>query len=889
MFRSLFSILFLFFFLTAFSQQTKVFTGTVTDSLSNPLESANVLARPTDDGGSFKFAIADNKGRYRLELDKGFGYDISVSYLGYSPQNIVIEKDSELSEHHFKLISTGVRIDEIVITHKYEPIVVKKDTLIYKVDAFASGNERKMKEVLEKLPGVEVDKDGKVTVQGKQVTQLMVDNKPFFGGGTKLAVENIPADALDKIEVIDNFNEVGFLKEVSDSEDLAMNVVLKEDKKKFVFGDIEAGVGNDEFHLLHSALFYYSPKLNLSFIGDVNDIGKSVFTFEDLMRFQGGVSSFLSKKPSFTNLYSYVRDNTDIAKNKSQFAALNYGFKLSEKVDVSGFGLFSKLFTQNISKTEIEYLTNQATTFENRNLNNINRDVLGLVNLKLDYSQSKTEKWYYNTQFESSNNDALSTLQSVTNLNNSTFETINKADNVSFKQYVEWHKAYNRKHTTTFVLNHIYEDVKPINQWLTDQEFLTSFIPIQDDDFYNISQLKRTKQNSVDILFKHYWVVNNFNHLYTNIGNNFSQTNLETSEKQLLSDGSIHDFSGAGFQNDLNYKLNDAFLGLEYKFKIKKLTNKASLYLHFYSMKSNQISDNYLFSKTLLEPAWNSEYEFNNSEKLVFNYAFKNEFPRANQIAEGYTLSGYNSVFKGNALLRNEQFHTSSLRYNKMNMYLGLNAFVNLSFNKKIKTIRNEVVFEDINRFTMPLLTDNPETNWSFYGNLQKKIYRFRFGVNTRLSWFDYKQTVNAVLSDNTRTSQSIGVNVRTAYKKWPSVYFGYDKGFNQFKGLSSTKFETDSYKASIDYGFLPSWTFKAEYDYFQNNNITLNQKIDYHIANLSLDYQKENNPWGFNFSVNNILNNKTKINNSISDFLIQEQTTYILPRVFLFSVRYKL
>ena len=94
----------------------------------------------------------------------------------------------------------------------------------------------------------------------------MVEGKSFFGGGSKLAVENIPADALDKIEVIDHFNKVGFLKEVSDSDELAMNVKLKEEKKKFVFGDVEAGaeVANDNgFHLLQSenqCQFYWRCK-----------------------------------------------------------------------------------------------------------------------------------------------------------------------------------------------------------------------------------------------------------------------------------------------------------------------------------------------------------------------------------------------------------------------------------------------------------------------------------------------------------------------------------------------------------------------------------------------------------------------------------------------------
>jgi len=878
-----------FLFSLVVSSQIKVFTGTVTDSLNIPLENANVLANPSD-GGSFKFAIADHKGRYRIELDKDFDYDISVSYIGYTPEKIFVEKNSELSEHHFKLKNIGVPMKEIIITHKYEPIVIKKDTMIYDVGAYSSGNERKMKEVLDKLPGVEVDKDGKVTVQGKQITQMMVEGKPFFGGGTKLAVENIPADALDKIEVIDNFNQVGFLKEVSDSKDLAMNVVLKEDKKKFLFGDLEAGTGNKEFNILHTALFRYTPTLNLSFIGDHNNIGKSVFTFEDLMRFQGGISSFLnSNRKNFSNLYTYYRDNRDIAQNKSNFAALNYGFKLSEKIDILGFGLFSKLFTQNNSKTEIEYLTNQNTTFENRVLNNTNRDLLAMFNIKLDYSKSKNEKYYYNSQIDISNNKANSLLESNTNLNNSTFETLNKADNISFKQYIEWHKSHNKKHTTTFVVNQIYQNTKPENQWFTDQEFLTSFIPIQVDNIYNISQLKKQKHNGIDAIFKHYWVLNRFNHLYTNIGNNFTKTDLETSEKQLLSDGTINDFSVADFGNNVNYTLNDAYFGLEYKFKIKKITSKASLYLHLYTMKSKQISQNYSLSKTLLEPAWNSQYELNKYEKLIFDYAFKNEFPRAEQIANNYTLSGYNSVFKGNVLLKNEQFHTSSFRYSNMNIYRGLNTFANLSFNKKIKTIRNQVVFQETNRFTMPFITDNPETNWNFSGSVQKKIYFFRFEIRTRLSWFDYKQTVNAILSDNTRTSQSIGANVRTTHKEYPSFYFGYTKTFNQFKGLSATKFETDSYNVTLDYEFLPSWIFKADYSYFLNSNISLNQKTDYQIANLSLDYQKKNSAWGFNFSVNNILNNKTKINNSISDFLISEQTTYILPSIFLFSVRYKL
>ena len=120
---------------------------------------------------------------------------------------------------------------------------------------------------------------------------MLVDGKKFFGDNSKLAVDNIPADAVDKVQVIDNYNEVAFLKNLTDSDELAMNIQLKEDKKRFVFGDLEAGKGNDEFCKAHANLFYYSPKTNVNFIGNVNNIAEKTFTFRDYISFQGGVNT----------------------------------------------------------------------------------------------------------------------------------------------------------------------------------------------------------------------------------------------------------------------------------------------------------------------------------------------------------------------------------------------------------------------------------------------------------------------------------------------------------------------------------------------------------------------------------------------------------------------
>jgi hypothetical protein len=883
--------LFLLLFTTTFFAQTKTITGVISDDANKPLESANVIAKPLTEKASIKFSIADNKGRYKIELDANAKYEITVSYIGYVEEVLLVEPNSTIATHDFKLVPTGEVLKEIVIKHEYKPIIIKKDTLVYDVKAFTNGNERKLKEQLEKLPGVEVDKNGGVTVQGKRVTKFLVEGDSFFGGGTKLGVENIPANAVEKVEVIDHFNEVGFMKQVSGSEDLAMNIKLKKDKKKFVFGDLEAAaeVGNDNgFYLLHASLFYYTPKTNVSFIGDANSIGKSTFTFQDLMRFDGGVSSFLSNRKSLTNLYAFADDNRDVVQNKSQFAALNFSIKTIPKLEVSGYSIFSKILTATREETQNTYLQNESIAFENRLQNGSTQNYLAIGNIKLDYSPNKKAKWYYNGQYQATTNDFNQTINSVTNTNANTFETISNADNAAVKQYIEWHKSYNVKHTTTFVINQAYEKQTPTTQWTTDQFFLAGLIPLQNDSTYKIQQIKKSQNNSVDALFKHYWIVNNFNHIYTNVGNNFGTSNFLTDEKQVLTDGSINNFNSAGFGNNIKYRLNDAYVGIEYKFKIGKWTNKPGIYLHQYNLKTEQQSTDFVVNKTLWQPQFTSDYEFNKSESLVFNYRLANTFPDANRLANNFTLQNYNLVFKGNALLENETFHAANLRYNKMNLYRGIYLFGTLSYNKKINTIRNEIQLDGINQFTSPILTDNPETNWRFNSSISKKIYRFNLKLNTNLSWFNYVQSVNNVVTENNRNNQEIGLVLKTQYKKWQDFSLGYTKGFNQFKGITNSTFQSDALFFDTEINFAKYFIFKLEYENLKNTD-NFNQTTFFDVANTSLRYQKKNSPFGFELFANNVLNTTAKNAINYSDYLISNRQTFILPRVFMFSISYKL
>ena len=881
---------FLLLFASFFSYAQNV-TGVVSSAENKPLFSANVIARPLDTKRQLKFAIADNLGRYRLELNQNVKYEISVSYIGFLEDVFVVETNSKNTIHNFVLKPSGESLKEIVIKSRPNPVIIKKDTMIFDVKSFADGNERKMKDILKKLPGVEVDKKGNIFVQGKKVTKLLVEGKSFFGGGSKLAVENIPADALEKIEVLDHFTNVGFMKQVSDSDDLAMNVKLKANKKKFVFGDVTAGAevaGDNGFYVAHAGLFYYSPKTNVSYIGDSNNIGKSVFTFDDLFQFEGGVSSYLSGRKSLSNLFSFATDNTDVIMNKSQFSAINFSVDASQKVLISGYAIFSKALTESKFEGQNQYLQNTFFSLEKKSETNNNQSLLGVGNLKFDYSPNAKEKWFYNAQYQASNSNVVNTINSITNINSTVFETINNADNSAIKQYLEWHKNFNKHHNSTFVVNHAFEKNSPQNNWSTNQPFLSGLIPLQNDSKYSLEQIKKIRNNSVDVLFKHYWVINNFNHLYSVAGNNHGNSNFETSEQQILTSGVINNFALAGFGNQTNYNLNDAYLGFEYKFKIGRWTNKPGIYFHKYDLKTTQISSDNSVSKTLFQPQWNSDFVFSESENIAFDYKLSNSFPDVSQMANQFTLQNYNLIFKGNSLLQNEQFHSANFRYSKINLYRSLNWNINLNYIKKVQTIRNQLVVNGINQFNAPFLTDNPETNTMAFGSVSNKIYRFRLKVNSNLSWNNYIQTINNITTSNERNSQRIGISLKTAYNKWNDFNIAYTKGFNQLSGLTKTEFKTDEFNIDYEFKIRKDLTCFIEYENLKNTNSN-NQTNFYEVANANLKYEKKDSPFTFELIANNILNTTVKNNYNFSDFLISEQTTFVLPRVILLSVSYKL
>ncbi|MEZ7917649.1 MAG: carboxypeptidase regulatory-like domain-containing protein, partial [Patiriisocius sp.] len=333
--------------------------GVVRDSLGSPLELANVIAINKQSSALESFSVTAEDGKFMLSLSKNQTYNMQVSYIGMKTfeQEISTKEQDIIKDFNLSLDNN---LDAVELSYEM-PVTVRGDTLIYNADSFTNGSERKLEDVLKNLPGVEINEDGQIEVEGKVVNKLMVNGKDFFDGDTKLASKNIPSKAVDKIQVLRNYSEVGQLSGVTNNQDnVAINIKLKEGKENFWFGTVTAGGGVSEdepLYLAQPKLFYYSPKFSLNFIGDLNNTGETALSRRDIRGFGGGFRAPSNTSGTSINLgdnsLNFLTNQKDALEVKNQLGATNFSYSPSQALDITGFAILN---TNRVTSREISFV-----------------------------------------------------------------------------------------------------------------------------------------------------------------------------------------------------------------------------------------------------------------------------------------------------------------------------------------------------------------------------------------------------------------------------------------------------------------------------------------------------------------------------------------------------
>lgn len=459
-----------------FGQSIKL-RGFIKDSLGTPLELANVIATAKATGNVESYAITNDEGKFQLYLSANQTYLLRASYLGYETleKELSVPANAETMTLDFVLKAQASLLDGVEIVYEM-PVTVKGDTIVYNADSFNRGNEKKLGDVMKNLPGVEVNDEGEIQVEGKTVQKVMVEGKDFFDGDSKLATKNIPADAVDKVEVLRNYSEVGQMSKVTNNQDnVAINIKLKEGKKNFWFGEVTGGSGVDdalnERYLVHPKLFYYSPKYSLNFITDFNDIGEVPFTWRDYFNFTGGFRNFnrgggTNFNISESDLGFAVAQNNRANRIESKFLAGNFSWAATDHWDLSGFGILSDSKTNFVTNSIQQYIATGVT--EVTSSNNDQHSQLGMLKMSSVYKPSTNFQMDYDvlvkTSKQTETDRALSLFEDFSNDISENKE--NKP--VSINQNLNVYYTLNDKNIFAGQLQHLWQEEDPFYNAITD-------------------------------------------------------------------------------------------------------------------------------------------------------------------------------------------------------------------------------------------------------------------------------------------------------------------------------------------------------------------------------------------------------------------------------------
>ena len=373
-----------------FLQGQKLVSGKVTDSLGGALPQANVIVK--SGRKTLKYSLTDSLGYFEIKVPVLPEYDVKVTYFGYKPTLKHLSGQTSLTGLKFVLIADKTALKEVVINADIPDFVQKKDTIVYNLKALTDGSEMKLKDLVQKLPGIQIDKDGKITQNGKPIDKILINDKEFFNRQQQIATDNIDADIVSGIAFYQNYksefdakNETGIR---------ALNVNIKDKYMGKPKGNILGGMSADCRYKAHVNLFKFTKNANLSLITDANTWGQNALTVNDYIDFTGGVNAYVKGNVHAgivdideERIPEFLLKGDDVEKRQTKFAGINVVLQKKHRYRFSGFYLLNYMGQAEFDRQTHRFIGGQ--TVNNDNSLDANYFVVNMYNKLLRRLSSK--------------------------------------------------------------------------------------------------------------------------------------------------------------------------------------------------------------------------------------------------------------------------------------------------------------------------------------------------------------------------------------------------------------------------------------------------------------------------------------------------------------------
>ncbi|HMO62671.1 MAG TPA: TonB-dependent receptor [Ferruginibacter sp.] len=888
-------------------------TGTLADtSDKKDISNAVVALLKPVDSILYKFTRTAKNGQFSISNVQPGAYILMVThpyYADYLDEIQITEQGYHIKQ--LALIPKSKLLQEVIVKTG-APFRMKGDTMIYTADSFKVGPNANVEELLKKLPGIQVDKNGQIKAMGEKVEKVLVDGEEFFGDDPGMAVKNLRADAVKEVQVFDKKSEQSEFTGIDDGKtQKTINLKLKEDRKKGYFGKIEVAGGlmdkiNNRFNN-NFMLNAFKGKRKISGYLLQGNTGQNGLNWQEQQKFGGSDDNINMDEDAgffFVTSGGSSDDEPFIDTRNGFFKNLNAGIQYNNKWnDKHTLNFSPKYNEQNYTNTKSTFTQTQLSPETIFNENSTEYTVADKRNIKNNLTyEAKIDS--FNTLklvtklniYHSDNSvDLQSENRDINNeLNNTrTSNTTNTTDKTAFSNSIIYKHKF-KKDRRTFSLN---SDFNLQNN--TGTTFLYSLNTLDKVNRQDTIDQKKTTENSktkwlakaayTEPLNAKYALELNYEISWLGGNNNLSTLGKTTSNGKY---DEIIDTLSNDFRQDIT--TNKAGFKISYKHKKLKFGFGSAAGFTQFNLKDITLDTNYKRSFTNLFPAANINYSYKQNHSLNFNYNGNTIQPTLNQLQQLRNNNNPLQQYIGNPNLTQSFRHNLRLNHNTYNFLQEMWSYQSVSFNITEDAINNSTTINPVTGevVTQPVNTgSNISVNtWMGAGKKIKKIDINLF-VNYQLNYSRFTDIINGEDNNNSTLGHTIGFNIGKWKEKKYEIGIDNTFGFNSNKSsIYNQKIKYNTYTLDFNGSLFIKKVWKINssfvYNYRQKTDV-FGEDVNNSLWNATVERTFHHDEFTVFASINDILNQNIGIDRSFYGNTLKEVRNNRLQQFWLIGFRW--
>lgn len=894
----------------AFSQKTVSLKGKVIDEATKlPIESATVYLSSVKDSSVVDYTITNKLGKFEFNIKKiNQPVFLKVSYISY--REYKVELPSVIQNQDFGdivLKEAENKLDEVVIKNEKPPIRIKKDTLEFNASSFKLRPDANVETLLKQLPGVEIDAEGKITVNGKEVNQILVNGKPFFDKDGKIALQNLPSDIINKVQVTDTKTKKEEISgQAASSNNASINLTIDEAKNKGLFGKFMAGAGTEKRYESSALVNYFKAKQKVSVLASSNNINATGFSMDEIFDNMSGSrnnSFYTSSDGSFGLNGMRFGGNKGIT--HSNLVGINYSDEFAKDLETTASYFYAGADSRNTNKTnQLNFLpdgnfttNSDSDTKEDKYSHNLN--------MEAEFKVDSTMSFVVNPKFSKSNNKSTNNSheesldESNQLLNESTAFVANENDVQNFSNTLNFNKQFRRKG------RNISGSIQNENS-RSDAANLTSSNTVfyqgtEPDDIRNQKRNTRNVKDKYSFGLEYVEPVSDSVNVSVSLdvereGTSDSRTAFDydavlgtySLENDVLTSrtvsvrNTIWAKSGVAIRKsklNLSIWLGQAITGFD----------NHSLYL------GNAVDLN---KKYILPVAdvWGG-YNFTKTMGIWINYNYEVNYPDANQILPVKNFANPLNTYEGNANLNPNKYHRYYFSFRDYDhgtrsgysVYMGGSIYDN-------QVVSSTIYDENRKRTTTYENISGTYESWLGFNwgkSMKRGAHSFKFG----LGWSGGYDLTKGFTDGKTFEAKVFDITPRANftydYGELFSINPTYRYTLNDTKYsnyvVSSARSFVHKFNIQVTNYWPKNWVFGNDFGYTYNSNIADGFKKDFYLWNTSLAYSFFNKKFTAKVKVYDLLNQNQNATRTITATTIRDEENIVLKRYAMFSLTYKI